>query len=62
MSTPHHHLQQMLSLRDLADRLDVSVKTVSRWIKAGELPAHRLGGQIRIAETDAIAFAAARRR
>ena len=52
----------LLSMHDLAERLCVSTKTISRWIKAEELPAHRLGRQLRISEEDAAAFIAARRR
>ncbi len=35
----------MLSVRQAADLLGVSQKTVYRWIKDGRLPVHRLGGQ-----------------
>ena len=53
---------RFLSMQDLAERLSVSSKTVSRWIASGDLRAHRLGRQVRIAEEDAIAFVASRRR
>lgn len=55
-------LNQQLSIDALADRLAVSAKTVRRWIEAGDLPAHRLGRQIRISEEDAVRFVASRRR
>lgn len=51
-----------LSLTAVADRLAVSKKTVTRWIAAGDLPAHRLGGQWRVAWADLMAFIATRRR
>jgi excisionase family DNA binding protein len=55
-------LPVLFSVRELAERFGVSTKTVFRWIASGELPAHRLGRQLRIAEEDAIAFMATRRR
>jgi len=36
----------------VAERLDVSEKSVRRCIERGELPAYRIGGQIRIGEED----------
>jgi excisionase family DNA binding protein len=53
---------RFLSMQELADRLSVSSKTISRWIASGDLRAHRLGRQVRVAEEDAVAFVAARRR
>lgn len=35
----------MLSVREAAEVLGVSQKTVYRWIKDGRVPSHRLGGQ-----------------
>jgi PTS system nitrogen regulatory IIA component len=35
----------MLSVREAAEAMGVSQKTVYRWIKDGRLPSHRLGGQ-----------------
>ena len=43
---------RLLSVAAVADRLDVSTKTVRRWIEAGELRIHRLGRSVRIGETD----------
>lgn len=59
---PRTRLTVFLSARDVAAHLGVSTKTVRRWIKTGDLPAHRLGGQIRMAEEDVISFTALRRR
>ncbi|NQU71174.1 MAG: helix-turn-helix domain-containing protein [Rhodospirillales bacterium] len=51
----------MLTIADVADHCSVSVKTVRRWIAAGDLVAHRLGQQLRISEVDLGAFLALRR-
>lgn len=52
---------QLISVRTLAEHMSVSTKTVRRLIDNGQLPVHRIGGQIRIAETDAARFIAKRR-
>jgi excisionase family DNA binding protein len=49
------------SVATVARLLEVSEKTVRRWIDAGDLPHHRLGRQIRIADDDLRAFLAMRR-
>ena len=41
-----------LSLSSAAEAYDVSTKTVRRRISDGTLPAYRIGGQVRIKETD----------
>ena len=40
-----------LSIRGVAEHLDVSIKTVRRWIARGELTAFKVGSQWRI-DTD----------
>ena len=40
------------SIPTVAERLDVSEKSVRRYIERGELPAYKIGGQIRIGEED----------
>lgn len=55
-SGPH-----MLSIKKVGDRLDVSDSSVRRLIKANELPAYRIGGQLRISEQDLETFIKARR-
>lgn len=50
------------SLISIADRFEVSKKTVWRWVKAGDLPAHMFGSQLRVSEADLSAFIALRRR
>jgi excisionase family DNA binding protein len=62
MAKPAYPLAQMLTLTQFAGRCAVSVKTTRRWVDDGQLPAYRLGGQIRIAEEDAFTFIAMRRR
>lgn len=51
-----------LSISEVAERIGVSTKTISRAIQAGELRSHRVGRLVRIAEEDAASFLAARRR
>jgi excisionase family DNA binding protein len=39
---------RLLSLEKVAETLDVSISTVRRLIKAGQLKATRVGGQLRV--------------
>ncbi len=50
------------SIQSLAKELDVSEKTVWRWIKKDELKAHKLGGQWRISPEDRVIFLKLRRK
>ena len=50
--------ENYLTRNDIAERLQVSVKTVDRWIKSGELPASKLGGSVRVSESDLRVFIA----
>ena len=52
---------RLLSMARVAELSNVSVRTVSRWIKTGELHAHKLGRQVRVSEEDFMYFIAARR-
>ena len=52
---------RLFSIETVAAMLEVSPRTVRRWIAAGLLPVHRLGRQIRISEPDLAAFIARRR-
>ena len=45
-------LSTHLSIRDAADRANVTEKTIRRWIHSGRLMAEKLGGQYRIAPAD----------
>ncbi|MCR9073327.1 MAG: helix-turn-helix domain-containing protein [Alphaproteobacteria bacterium] len=47
---------------DVAQALNVSLKTVRRRLAAGDLPHYRVGRLIRIREDDLAAFLAAQRR
>ncbi len=49
------------SLADVADRYDVNVRTVRRWVVAGELIAHRFGRQLRVSVEDLKTFEKLRR-
>jgi len=51
----------MLTVRQVAEDLNVSTRTVHRWIASGNLIAHRVGGVVRIAAADLRAFLAAHR-
>lgn len=52
---------RLLSIPAVADRIGVSGKTVRRWIERDELPAHRLGRQLRVSEEGLTAFIENRR-
>ena len=45
----------------VAELLDVSTRTVRRWIARGELAIHRLGSAVRIADADLKVFLALHR-
>jgi excisionase family DNA binding protein len=49
---------KFFTIPEVAECLNVSTRTVRRWIKRGELIAHRPGGVVRIAESDLGAFLA----
>jgi excisionase family DNA binding protein len=44
--------EMFLSLHDVGDELGVSVQTVRRWVKAGELAAYKPGKEYRIKPSD----------
>ncbi len=58
---PEHSLPNLLTIEQVANQLQVSTKTIHRWIKAGDLVAHRLGHQWRISEPDLQTFIRMRR-
>ena len=45
-------LPALLKIGQTAERLQVSTKTIRRWIETGELIGHRIGKQWRISEAD----------
>ena len=64
---PHNHSDKaaqtqeqppLQSISTIAQRLDVSEKSVRRYIERGLLRAYKVVGQIRIAEEDLMAFLA----
>jgi excisionase family DNA binding protein len=48
--------EPLLTLNDLAERWQVSLKSVRRIVKRGELKVHRIGRQIRVLPEDADTF------
>jgi excisionase family DNA binding protein len=44
------------TIEQIADSLEVSTRTVRRWISAKQLDVHRIGGLVRISEADFCAF------
>ena len=53
---------RLLTVNEVAELLQVSSKTVRRWIERQELHTHRLGRQLRVAEEDLAAFLGQRRK
>ena len=49
------------TIKDVANRLGVSPRTVRRWIKTGDLAVHRFGRVVRVAESDLRVFLAVHR-
>lgn len=54
-------LIQFLTIRQVAEQLNVSTRTVRRWIAAEYLVIHRVGSVVRIADNDLRAFLALHR-
>ncbi len=52
---------KFFTLGEVAEILNVCTRTVRRWIKSGELPVHRFGTAVRIAESDLKGFIARHR-
>ena len=50
-----------LTIRDLTEILNVSEKTVRRWIKQGTIPAYRIQGQYRFNKAEILEWATSRR-
>ena len=47
---------EMLTKVEVSQRLQVSIKTIERWMASGDLPAHRFGKSVRISAADYRAF------
>ena len=54
-------LPKYYTIKAVAEALDVSTRTVRRWIANGELIVHRVDGVVRIAEGDLRVFLALHR-
>ena len=54
-------LPKYYAIKAVAEALDVSGRTVRRWIANGDLIVHRVDGVVRIAEGDLRAFLALHR-
>jgi excisionase family DNA binding protein len=54
-------LRRFYTIQEVSDSLEISSRTVSRWIARGELIAHQLGRSVRIADDDLRAFLVRRR-
>jgi excisionase family DNA binding protein len=52
---------RFFTVNEVAEIVGVSVRTVRRWIKSGDLVAHHIGTVVRIAESDLRAFIARHR-
>jgi excisionase family DNA binding protein len=55
------NLPKCFTIKAVAEALDVSSRTVRRWIARGELAVHRWDGVVRIAEGDLKSFLALHR-
>lgn len=49
-------LPRLLTVDEVADVLGLSTKTIRRRIDSGDIPAHRLGRAIRVAEADLLSY------
>ena len=58
---PGRALPALLTISQTAEHLQVSTKTIRRWIDSGELIAHRFGHQWRISDADLQTFIRMRR-
>jgi excisionase family DNA binding protein len=54
--------EKFLTVGQVADMLQVTTRTVHRWISSGELRVHRFSRSVRISEADFKAFIALGRR
>jgi excisionase family DNA binding protein len=54
-------LPKFYSIKTVAETLEVSTRTVRRWIESGQLIVHRVNGVVRIADADLHAFLAVHR-
>jgi excisionase family DNA binding protein len=57
----HQPLPNFYTIAQVAEALDVSTRTVRRWIARGALAVHRRDSVVRIAERDLLGFLAVHR-
>ena len=62
MATRYAQIPPMLTVSDVAARLQVCTKTVRRRIDRNELRVHRIGRHLRISEDDVATFIAVNRK
>ena len=43
---------RFFTIAEVAEIVEVTTRTVRRWLKSGDLVAHRFGGVVRISEDD----------
>jgi excisionase family DNA binding protein len=53
---------QLRTIDETAELLNISPRTVRRYLDSGELPAHRFGRSVRVSDDDLASFLAASRR
>lgn len=54
MRDPRSHPPRLLTVREAADQLSLAERTIRRMIETGQLPAVRLGRNIRIRQEDVL--------
>lgn len=54
-------LPKYYAIKSVAEALDVSIRTIRRWVADGDLVVHRINGVLRVSETDLRAFLALHR-
>lgn len=52
MTMSEHSSNRFLTVKDVAERCQVTERTVRNWIEGGDLRVHRLGGAIRVLPED----------
>jgi len=50
------HLDEFLTISEVAECLKVNERTVRRWVRSGHLKAHKIGGCVRISLDDLHGF------
>jgi len=49
-------MEKFYTIKEVADNVKVSVSSVKKWIRDGDLKANKIGGTVRIKESDLINF------